>query len=49
MNYLLLFGLVLFSSASGALLVTILYMSRSAEYRSPQPETDSSSEKGSRR
>ena len=44
MNYLLFVGLVLFSSASGALLVTLLHMTRREPLRSlPPPETNSNS------
>lgn len=49
MNYLLLLGLALFSSAGGALLVTLLHMTRSERLRTPSPsEAGSSSEKVSR-
>ena len=37
MNYLLFFGLALFSSASGALLVTLLHMTRPRPSREPIP------------
>ena len=43
MNYLLVLGVALFSSASGALLVSLLHMSRSEPSQtSSHPETDSS-------
>jgi hypothetical protein len=44
MSYLLVLGLALFSSASGALLVTLLHMARRGLLRSsPPPETNSGS------
>jgi len=43
-NYLLALGIALFSSASGALLVTILHMARTESLRGPEtPETTSNS------
>lgn len=50
MNYLLVLGLALFSSASGALLVALLHMARSDPSRNPtHPETDYSPGPGSRK
>ncbi len=44
MNYLLALGIALFSSASGALLVTALHLTRRDPLRSsPPPETNSNS------
>jgi hypothetical protein len=44
MSYLLVLGLALFSSASGALLVALLHMARRELLRSsPQPEANSGS------
>jgi hypothetical protein len=42
-NYLLVLGLGLFSSASGALLVTLLHMTRGLPLRSSPPEGKSGS------
>lgn len=43
MNYLLLLGLALLSSASGALLVTLLHLTRERHSRSSLPPDTSSS------
>jgi hypothetical protein len=46
MNYLLLFGVAIFSSAIGAMLVTLLHLSRSTRaHSSGQSETDPNFEK----
>jgi hypothetical protein len=45
-NYLLVFGVAVFSSASGALFVALLHLVRNGQFRTPSPpEADSSVEK----
>jgi len=47
MNYLLVFGVVVFSSAGGALLVTLLQIARGTPLRTPpHSRVDSSPERG---
>ncbi|MGD0267602.1 MAG: hypothetical protein ABSB14_00955 [Candidatus Sulfotelmatobacter sp.] len=49
MNYLLVLGLAVFSSASGALLVALLHLSRSDASRTPShPEANGAPQSGSR-
>jgi hypothetical protein len=46
MNYMLVFGVAVFSSASGALLVTLLRMARGEALRTPPPaDSDSRAER----
>lgn len=47
MNYLLIVGLAVFSSASGALLVALLHLARSVAFRTPShPEVNGTPQSG---